>query len=169
MSRILDIEQVGFREVYDTTNTSIDLTEVKDRIPFAYKRIVDSIQDKKIQMIIEDTISKITLFLKTTYFEDSLYLTWLKEGKLSSLHNKTLNANKIYSISITINRNLNNIEKCKTKIETINSSDMDNDKKETKLSKPIKQLDDYLKQYNINLDRFYYELMDFESSLGGVF
>ncbi|EOE2083663.1 hypothetical protein ACKBF6_003441 [Vibrio cholerae] len=169
------LDDIGFKNTDDVaayesnrdpSMTSINLEKL---LPQEYLKVIDGYRDEKRKNKLKNVANNINLFLKTRFNDTGIYNQWSELGTIPNYYHKGMNSKSLAILASKIIKVRSLIEDCNYRMAKLISKSKDNKRKIVSLDNIYNNLQLNIKNLEKYEDDFYYEFVDFESSLGGVY
>ncbi|EOW6614244.1 hypothetical protein ACOZZ1_002032 [Vibrio fluvialis] len=171
----INLDDVGFKDANDVAtyvsnrDPNTNSLNLEKTLPQEYLKVIDGYSDEKRKNKLKNIVNNINLFLKTKFNDTNIYSQWYSFGIIPNYFHKGMNSKSLAHLASKIIRARNAIKDAEYRIRELNNNGKDNKRNIMSLDSSHKKLQlniENLKKYE---EEFYFELVDFESSLGGVY
>lgn len=169
------LDSIGFKSVEDIE--SLKPTHDKERtrrslnqsLPKEYLSVIKNLSNEKRRDILLKKASSINLFIKTKFNETNIFMQWSELGTIPHYYHNGLNTKTISFIAKSILRIRKKIESDKDRISQLESLEKPRSQQIISLEKAHDRIKDNEVRLADLENEFYFEFIDFESSLGGIY
>jgi hypothetical protein len=170
-----NLDSIGFKSIekIEPLTPSHDKEETRrslnSSLPKEYLEVINKLSNEKRKDILLKLASSIHLFLKTKFNETGIFQQWADLGTIPHYYHKGLNTKNTSLLAGKIVRIRKKIDSDRDRISKLESLDKNTKQQTMSLEKAYTRRNrnrEILKELE---NEFYFEFVDFESSLGGIY
>ena len=170
-----NLEKTGFKN----TRTVKALKPLNDKgaasnnlsqsLPKEYLKVITGLYDIKRRNSLLNIANNINLFLKTKFNETNIYHQWSSSGTIPFHYHNGLNSKHLSFIAHRILKIRERLIVDRQRVSELESKDKANKRQVASLEKAYQRIHDNEQKLKDYEETFYFEFVDFESSLGGIY
>lgn len=171
----ISLDSIGFKSAYDieALQPSHDKESTQkvlnQSLPKNYLYVIKDFSDTDRRKILLEKANRISLFIKTKFGGTNIFSQWSEMGTIPHYYHSGLNTKTISFLAKNILRLRKRIGIDEDKIVQLESIEKATKKQTISLEKASDRISNNKKEVSELESDFYFEFVDFESSLGGIY
>lgn len=170
-----NLDSIGFKSIekIEPLTPSHDKEETRrslnSSLPRKYLEVINKLSNVKRKDILLKLASSIHLFLETKFNGTGIFQQWADLGTIPHYYHKGLNTKKISLLAGNIIRIRKKVDSDGDRISRLEGLDKNTKQQTMSLEKACERISLNKEKLKKLEDEFYFEFVDFESSLGGIY